>query len=103
MANEMTLEDARKYLQELFAKAGRPDGNYRTDREQLEYLSENGAQRFKRKALGLCGHTTIKTLDEVVQILVDTNITSTIYEARQTVPRMIQVSRMHDLGICRGD
>ena len=42
MRDEMTFEDAGKYLRTLFAKAGRPDGRYRTDEEQFDYLKANG-------------------------------------------------------------
>ena len=102
MTNELTPDTARAYLQGLFAKAGRPDGRYRTEEEQLEYLSENGAQNFKRRALGFCGRTSIKSLDEVTRILVDTGLVSTIAEARQTVPKIVQANKLHTHAINRG-
>ena len=102
MTDEMTSESARTYLETLFVKAGKPDGRYRTDEEQVTFLSENGAQRFKRKALGLCGRTTLKSLDEVAQLLVDTNIAQSIEEARQYVPKIVQANELHSHAINRG-
>lgn len=102
MADEMTAEDARRYLRTLFTKAGRPDGRYRTDEEQFDYLSRDGAQRFKRRALGLCRNQTIKSLDEVAQLLVETGITPTLEEAYQTVPKIAQASELHSHAINRG-
>lgn len=96
----MTSE--REYLMKLFAKAGRPDGRYRTDEEQLEYLSQNGAQRFKRRALGLCGHSTIKTLDEMATLLLETGIASTQHEARQLVPEIADANKIDTHAINRG-
>ena len=101
MTNEMTPEDARKYLRTLFTKAGRPDGRYRTDEEQFDYLSRDGAQRFKRKALKLYGYPTIKNLDEVAQLLVETGITPTLEEAQQTVPKIAQANKLHSHAISR--
>lgn len=104
MTDEMTPEsrreyakrvnDAGNYLKVLFAKAGRPDRKYRSDEEQLEYLSESGARRFKRKTLGRFRSKTIKTLEEVAQLLVDMNMVPTIEEARKTVPIIVEANKL---------
>ncbi len=48
-----------------------------------------GAKNFKRKVLGLCGTTSVKSLDEIIRILCDSNITSSIEEARVLLPSLI--------------
>jgi len=51
--------------------------------QRLEY---DGVKNFKRRALGLCGRSTIKTPDQMAQLLYDVGIVSSIDEAREIVP-----------------
>ena len=102
MTEEMTPQNERQYLVELFAKAGKADTKYKTDKERLTYLSETGAQTFKRKVLGLCGYTSIKTLEEIAELLQNTNITSSLEEARELVPKIVAANQSHSHAICRG-
>ncbi len=89
--DEIAFDSARMYLQNLFAKAGKRDGNYRgNDVEKLNYLCERGAQTFKRKALGLCGRSSVKSLDHIAQIFVDIGIAETIDEGKETIPMIIE-------------
>ena len=94
--------EAQEFLVELFAKAGKFDKKDATDSERFKHLSESGAQTFKRKALGLCGGTTIKSLDEIAGLLVDTNIASSFEEAKELVPKIVQANRLHSHAINRG-
>ena len=98
----MTSENARQYLVELFAKAGKADTKYRTDAESLRYLSEIGAQTFKRKALGFCGHTSIKSLDEIAELFVETKIATSLDEAKALVPKVVSTNKLHSHAINRG-
>ena len=91
----MTSETAKEYLTKLFVRAGRLDGIYRTDEENLKFLSESGAQIFKRRSLGLCGHSSVKSLDEVSGILVEIGIASSVSEGRELVPKIAQASKLH--------
>ena len=103
MTDDITPEiNAIDYLRTVFAKAGKPDKKYRTEEAQFNFLCEDGAQRFKRRALGLCGAITRKSLDEVAQLLVDTNIASTMEEAKQTVPKIAEANQLHLHAVNRG-
>ena len=82
-----TPERAREYLIQLFGRAGKGYGPVR------------GAQIFKRKALGLCGHTTIKSLDEISEILVEIGIASSLDEGRTIVPEIIGATRERNMYI----
>jgi len=101
MAGKMTSDDARQYLRELFARAGKPDGRYRTDEEAFDYLSRDGAQKFKRKALGLCRSRTLASLDEIAQLLFETGVVSDVEEGRQIVPKIVQANDLHSHAISR--
>ena len=102
MTEEITPWNAIQYLVELFAKAGKVDRKYRTNEERLTYLSETGAQTFKRRALGLCGHTSIKSLDEIAKLFVETNIASSIDEAESLVPKVVFANKLRPNAISRG-
>ncbi len=82
------------YLKKLFARAGIPDNKYRKDEGNLEFLSENGARRFKRRALGLCGRSALKSLDEIAGLLVKTGIASSLSEGREIVPNIVRAGHM---------
>lgn len=103
MTDQMTSGDAGIYLADLFAKAAKPDKKYRNQDEQTRYSRENGAQRFKRRVLGLCGHVAVKSLDQVAQLLVDTGIISSLDEARETVPKIVRANKLNHMAISRGD
>lgn len=45
----------------------------------------DGAKKFKRRVLGLCGSNCIKSLDEVTQTLYQTGIISSLEEGRKIV------------------
>ena len=51
--------------------------------------SRNGAQIFKRKALGFCGSEAVKSADEIENLLIDNGIASSIDEARQLLPNLL--------------
>ena len=48
----------------------------------------DGARRFKRKALWLCGERATKTLDEMARLLYETGIASSIEEGREITPSL---------------
>ncbi len=85
---------AIKYLKELFAKVGEPDGRDRTEEEQLDYLYRNGARRFKRKVFGRFGKSRIMSLDEFAKILTETGIASNMKEGRQIIPKIIEAEKL---------
>ena len=98
----MSCHNAGSYLEQLFAKAGRPDNHPRTDEENLQFLSITGARRFKRRTLGLCGYSTVKSLDEVAGLLVETGIASSLSEGRELVPKIVEANRISALAIYTG-
>jgi hypothetical protein len=99
----MNQEQAGDFLRKLFAKAGRANEKYRTEELQFDYLSRDGAQRFKRKALGLCGYSTLKSIDEVANILVETGIVPSTDEGRKIIPEIVQASQLAPHAILRKD
>jgi hypothetical protein len=102
MIEEITAENARQYLVKLFAKVGKEDTEYRTNTKHLTCLSEMGAQIFKRRALGFCGHTSIKSLEEFAELLVKTNIAPSIEEAEALVPRVVFANKLSPCAIHMG-
>lgn len=95
MTEEITKENAWQFLIETFAKAGKGSKKYMSDKERLYFLSASGAQKFKRKALGICGNTCIKSLDQISALFLETGIASSLDEARELVPK---VTRANELG-----
>jgi len=102
MTEEMTTKNAEQYLVKLFAKAGKADSKYRTDEERLTYLSETGAETFKRRVLGLFRCASIKSLDELANLFVETNIASSIDEAESLVPKVVFANKLRPNAISRG-
>jgi len=59
----------------LFKYASRlKDKKFRTEREWESDQEENGIKTFKRKALGLCGHNRIVSKDELLRLILETNL-----------------------------
>lgn len=48
-----------------------------------------GIKIFKRKALGICGRQSVKTLDEMAKLLYDTKIASSIEEGKELTPKIV--------------
>ena len=97
---EMNSESAEYFLHELFSRAGKQEKNYfMTSEQQRGYLARDGGRRFKRKAMGICGSKTIKTLDEIIKILVETNIASNNQEAKELVPQLIKATEVNPIGL----
>ncbi len=48
-----------------------------------EALRIDGAKTFKRKALGLCGMQTVRTLDEMTELLQETGVASSLEEGEK--------------------
>ncbi len=90
-------------IEELFARASGKDENmqgYSTQQDRVYYTSErrmDGAKKFKRKALGLCGNSTVKTLDEMAALLYKTNIVDSIDEGKNLVPSLVGRKVMYGL------
>lgn len=57
-------------VREIFARAAKLRAK-RIGNEPEGYWANKGIKYFKRKTLGFCGTETIKTLDELSEILVD--------------------------------
>jgi len=100
-----TQENARKYLENLFAKAGKHDRRYKTPEEELQHLALDGARRFKKHALGFLHNTTIKSLDELAELLLMNNMAPTAEEAQEIISRIIEANalvpraiKLNDLG-----
>ncbi len=45
--------------------------------------------RFKRKAVGFCGKETLKTLEELSQVVYDTGLASSEHEARELIQHFL--------------
>jgi len=113
---QMTSEDARQYLVDIFARAGKPDNQYRTEEERLEYLSESGARIVRDKifperttlikrfsdSLGETSVSKVKSLENLAQILVETGVVSSLSEGRALVPRIAEANNLHSHAISRG-
>lgn len=57
--------------------------------DELErQIAYDGAKRFKRRALGLCGRSTTKNPDQMAQLLYETGVASSINEAREILPKL---------------
>mgnify|MGYP001566310081 CR=1 FL=1 len=76
----------------LFAKASK------LDESKMGYLGKweweakkkiDGAKRFKRKALGLCGLSSVKSLEKMAQLLYDTGVVSSVEEGRELTPSLV--------------
>ena len=82
-------------IEELFARASRmpkdrPGYSTKSDREYLaSQRKDDGIKTFKRRALGLCGSNTVKNLDEMAQLLYETNIVDSIDEGRKLIPSLV--------------
>lgn len=86
-------EREANYLQFLFSKAGKSEDEYLARKDLKKERSRLGAKRFKRKTLGLCGRSSIKSLEEVAESLVETNIADSIEEAKIIVPQITQAMK----------
>ena len=78
------------WLRNVFAQGGRVYPEHMTHHEHTERLSSDGAKRFKRKALGVCGHERVVSLDDFAEILVNAEIASSIEEAKSLVPGIVE-------------
>ncbi len=89
----MGLGEIRR-IRALFAKASRIRKNESFKSDERQYIGlenrreDDGIKRFKRRALGLCGRKTTKSLDEIAQILVDIGIVSSMQEGKDLVPSL---------------
>ena len=105
MKNTSEKVKARKYLYELFSRAAKHDSEYRTEIKERDYqreLVQQGARNFKRRALGLCGSESTKTLDGVAELLLETKIAGTIVEARNLVTGIVSANVISNKGIPLG-
>ena len=68
--------------------------------QQTEY---SGVKRFKRRTLGICGRSTTKTSDQMIQILCETQVVSTPEEAKQILPHLEGRQRGRELARPRLD
>ena len=78
-------------LENLFAKASRLDKSkqgYLTEDQWDERIKLDGAKRFKRRAMGLCRLSSIKSLEEMAQLLYQTGIASSVEEGREITPSL---------------
>ena len=92
------MKDAENYLRDVFSIAC---GNIYEAREKR---AEIGAERFVKKGMGLLRRiiggtlsmevSTTKTLDEISELLVNTQIASSLEEARALAPEIIKASRL---------
>ena len=81
-----------KEIQELFAKASTLDEGkqgYLTAEEWAAKRKLSGAITFKRRALGLCGKESTRSLDEMAILLNDTNIVGSLDEGKKLVPKLV--------------
>jgi len=79
-------------LEALFANAAKINQSkdvFFTPKEWDSKREYNGVKRFKRAALGLCGDSTVKTLDQMAQLLYKTGVVSSIKEGEEIVPNLV--------------
>ena len=89
----------RQELENLFAKASRIDkakAGYHTPEEWNGMIKLDGAKRFKRRALGLCGWTSVRNLDEMAQLLYSTGVVSSLDEGKKILPYLINEKVIYD-------
>ena len=82
----------REELEVLLARASRLDENkmgYLTKEEREKKIRINGAKTFKRKSVGWFGRETVKTLDEMAQLLYSTGVVSSLDEGRKITPSLV--------------
>ncbi len=97
---ENEWKTAGDYLENLFGKAATKtvaQDFYGSERERLEIKARYGARRFRRKALGLWRSHARKTLDEFAEILVNTQIASSLSEAREIVPKIVKANSLYGI------
>lgn len=94
-------KNAVEYLRLIFAKAAKLNGEYMTKDEQLGYLSSHGAEKFKMKTLGLFGHDTLKSLDDIALVLVDIGVASEFEDAKKLIPTIAQASMSNPYALPR--
>ena len=88
----ITKNMEREEIADLFARASRIDKTkmgYMTQAEWENATRRDGATIFKRKALGLCGRRTVKTLDGMAQLLYSTGVASSLEEGEEIVPQLV--------------
>ena len=82
-------------IENLFAKASRlceSQQGYLTESEWNHKRRINGAKIFKRKALGLCGLSSVKSLEEMAQLLCETGVVSSVEEGKELTPSLVDKS-----------
>jgi len=91
-----------KEISDIFAKASKliykNEGFHTREewtkrKEKFEELRGiDGAKVFKRRALGLCGEKSVKSLDEIAMILSEIGVTSSLEEGRLLVPSLVNLN-----------
>ena len=79
-------------IEDIFAKASRLDESKKGSLTEKEWNQErrlNGAKRFKRKALGLCGSSSVKSLEEMARLLYETGVVSSVKEGQELTPTLV--------------
>lgn len=71
----------KEYSQEISGKK-----EYFTPKRWERHRAQQGIKRFKRKALGLCGEDTTKSLDELAELLCTVNIVNSVSEGIKLIP-----------------
>lgn len=82
---EIKIQRGRE-IREIFARASKLDESKKdkySSQEWDQMKVRDGAKRFKRKIMGICGTSTVKSLDEVAQTLHELGAVSSIGEGRQ--------------------
>ena len=81
-------------LENLLAKASKIKTGYYTSKERDSMRKLDGAKRFKRKALGLCRRSVVRSLDEIAQLLHKTRMVSSVEEGRKITPDIFNVNEV---------
>ncbi|MDP3986783.1 MAG: hypothetical protein Q8P81_01000 [Nanoarchaeota archaeon] len=71
-------------ISDVIARAARKD-RFLTEEERRV----KGARILKRRALGLCGSESVKTLDEMAQLLYSTGVVPSLEEGRVITPSLV--------------
>ena len=86
-------------FESFFIRASRLDKvslRYYYSKELNSLKILDGAKRFKRNALGLCGKNSIKSLDEMAKLFYKTGMVSSLDEGKKILPYLINEKVIYD-------
>ena len=89
----------RKDISNIIAKASKLDESkmgYLTPKEWKKRKLKDGAKRFKKETVGYFSNKTIKSVDEMAEILYSTDIVSSTQEGKELLPELVPGRAQYD-------